>query len=691
MIDNFTSILEAAEAYFYLNFLPIPLYGLRTDGTCQCGRPDCRAPGKHPIGAGWQTKAQRDLDSLREVFRNHRGNIGIYLENRYVLIDADGQEGLDTLATFGQLPHTFAQQSGSGEGGHLVFRLAADQSAERISDRRFAAGVDVKVRGQFVAAPSRHKSGGQYEIVVWAEPAVLPAGLYERIVKPQVQAAPRSQAEQRSPEKYNTVRSYVMKMDPAISGQGGHAQAYKVACKIVAQGLTEDEEEEIFEEWNAGCSPPWSASEVHHKLTDARRNSTSAPLRLVDTQSEEPPEDKTWQHDLKYDPRGNNILLRLPINVVLILQNDPAWKGKIRKDVFVENYRVDDPPWADHYKPSTAGPYWTDADTTRLQAWLFDHYGVNMATKDLESAVNLVAEAAAYNSAKDWFDGLTWDGVERVSSWLSRYLGVAESEYASRVGTWWLISAVARACQPGCKVDHMLILHGEQGKGKSSAAGILAGPQWFSDTPLTIGDKDAYLSMDGKLIVEMAELEALNRAESTAIKSFVSSRTDRYRPPYARRAIDVPRRCVFVGTTNHDEILKDDTGDRRFWPVSCGEIDRAGLAQDREQLWAEAAARYRAGQPWHPVSERDRQLCEQAQSEYKTVDPWQSLIASGYEINQTNRTTVEAVLTDVLVLPKTQWNQGVKTRVAKCLVQLGWRPRNDTAYDGSRRRYYERG
>lgn len=689
MITPSTTILEAAEGYYSLGFLPIPLYGLRTDGTCQCGRAECRAAGKHPVGANWTAKAPRDLDTIREVFRSHRGNIGIYLDSRYVLIDADGQEGLDTLSTFGQLPYTFAQQSGSGEGGHLVFRLAADQSAERITDRRFAPGVDVKVRGQFVAAPSKHKSGGVYEIVAWAEPAVLPAELYARVVKPAAAGQAARPLVARTPGAYETVRAYVAKMDPAVSGQGGHNQAYKVACKIVAQGLTEEEEKALFTEYSDRCDPPWSEAEIDHKLRDARRNSTSAVLRLVDTQSEDPPSD-VWQSDLKYDPR-NGALFRLPSNVVLILQNDPRWAGKIRKDVFVENYRLTDPPWSDHYKASTSTQYWTDSDTIRLQAWLFDSFGVNMATKDLEAAVNLVAEASAYNSAKDWFDGLTWDGVERVGSWLHKYLGVQESEYASRVGTWWLISAVARACQPGCKVDHMLILHGEQGKGKSSAAGILAGPQWFSDTPLTIGDKDAYLSMDGKLIVEMAELEALNRAESTAIKSFVSSRTDRYRPPYARRAVDVPRRCVFVGTTNHDEILKDDTGDRRFWPVSCGDIDRAGLARDREQLWAEATALYKAGQPWHPVTTEDKRLCEQAQSEYKTVDPWQSVIAAGYDLNTTDRTTVENVLTEVLSLPKTQWNQGVKNRVAKCLVQLGWRPKNDTGFDGHRRRYYERG
>ncbi len=695
MIDQLTTILQAAELYHSLGFQPIPLYGLRTDGSCQCGRPDCRASGKHPQGAGWQNKAPKDLDTIREVFRSHTGNIGIYLDNRYVLIDADGQEGLDTLASFGQLPNTFAQQSGSGQGGHLVYRLGPDQSADRITDRRFDAGVDVKIRGQFVAAPSQHKSGGRYEIVNWSSPAVLPADLYERIVSRPAQGTTRREpSASRNPELYQTVRSYVLKMDGAVAGQGGHSQAYKVACKVAAQGLTEEEEEEIFEEWSeTKCEPPWSASERAHKLKDARRNSTSAPLRLV-TAEDEAPDEERWKVDLDYTTNraGDQVLCRTSANVVMILQNDQRWRGRVRKDVFVANYRLDSPPWMDRpYAPAEPSEYWQDSDTSRLNTWLGTNYGMDLPKDKLEAAITMVAEAAAYNSAKDWFRGLVWDGTRRVDTWLSTYLGVPDTEYARRVGRWWLISAVARACDPGCKVDHVLILHGDQGKGKSSAAGILAGPQWFSDTALTIGDKDAFLSMNGKLIVEMAELEALNKAESNSIKSFISSRTDRYRPPYERRVVDVPRRCVFVGTTNHDEILKDDTGDRRFWPVSCGEIDQAGLRRDREQIWAEAAAMYQSGQPWYPVTAEDRQLCEAAQSQYKTVHPWQSKISGWMDMTHTERTTVEQVLTEAVQLPTAQWAQAAKSIVAKCLIQLGWIARNDTGFDGTRRRYYVRG
>ena len=178
------------------------------------------------------------------------------------------------------------------------------------------------------------------------------------------------------------------------------------------------------------------------------------------------------------------------------------------------------------------------------------------------------------------------------------YLGRRDTPLNRAIGSRWMISAVARIMQPGAKVDHMLILEGPQGTKKSSALKMLAGADWFTDELAEIGSKDAAQQMRGIWIIEIAELDAISRAEVSRIKAFLSRTTDRYRPPYERYVVEVPRQCVFAGSVNPDTYLRDETGNRRFWPVRCGNINLDALSRDRDQLWAEAVARYRDGTIW---------------------------------------------------------------------------------------------
>ena len=178
------------------------------------------------------------------------------------------------------------------------------------------------------------------------------------------------------------------------------------------------------------------------------------------------------------------------------------------------------------------------------------------------------------------------------------YLGAEDTPLNRAFGSRWMISAVARIMQPGAKVDHMLILEGPQGAKKSSALKALAGAEWFTDELAEIGSKDAAQQMRGIWIIEIAELDAISRAEVSRIKAFLTRTTDRYRPPYERYVVEVPRQCVFAGSVNPETYLRDETGNRRFWPVRCGRIDLDALRRDRDQLWAEAVARYRDGAIW---------------------------------------------------------------------------------------------
>jgi putative DNA primase/helicase len=189
-----------------------------------------------------------------------------------------------------------------------------------------------------------------------------------------------------------------------------------------------------------------------------------------------------------------------------------------------------------------------------------------------------------------------------------------------------MISAVARIMRPGAKVDHMLILEGPQGAKKSSALKVLAGEPWFTGELAEIGSKDAAQQMRGIWIIEIAELDAISRAEVSRIKAFLTRTTDRYRPPYERYVIEVPRQCVFAGSVNPDTYLRDETGNRRFWPLRCGSIDLNALRRDRDQLWAEAVARYREGAIWWLDEPELIASAKAEQDQRYQADAWDSRI-----------------------------------------------------------------
>jgi predicted P-loop ATPase len=250
------------------------------------------------------------------------------------------------------------------------------------------------------------------------------------------------------------------------------------------------------------------------------------------------------------------------------------------------------------------------------------------------------------------------------------YLGVEESDYAAEVGRRWMISAVARALSPGCKADSCLVLEGDQGSGKSSVLRELASPSFFGDALPDISNKDSKQFLRGKWIIELSELATLNRSSFEAIKAFISRQVEQYRPSYGRKDITEPRRCVFAGTTNRDDYLRDATGNRRFWPVRTGSINLEGIRRDRDQLWAEAVHAYQSGEPWWLDAEF-AELAAIEQSERGEDDPWMVLIVefcAGKEA-----VSCKTILTEALGFLNERMGQRETKRVAGILRTLGYR------------------
>ena len=329
-----------------------------------------------------------------------------------------------------------------------------------------------------------------------------------------------------------------------------------------------------------------------------------------------------WANQLRLDLVGTPE--RNEANVITALSNDESFAGALVFDEFRQEVLVTRPlPWAE--QAPTLPRAWSDADDVRCAEWL-QRREINVAPALVSRSVGAVAREIRVHPVRDYLNGLQWDGAARLEGWPLAYLGAEDTSLSRAFGSRWMISAVARIMRPGVKADHMLILEGPQGAKKSTAIKVLAGEAWFTDELAEIGSKDAAQQMRGIWIIEIAELDAIGRAEVSRIKAFLTRTTDRYRPPYERYVVEVPRQCVFAGSVNPETYLRDETGNRRFWPVRCGDIDVDALTRDRDQLWAEAVVRYREGAIWWLEEQELIALAKAEQDHRYQADAWDARI-----------------------------------------------------------------
>lgn len=358
------------------------------------------------------------------------------------------------------------------------------------------------------------------------------------------------------------------------------------------------------------------------------------PLRLAEVRAIPLPADRAWRKSLHTEhSKAGPIIVPSVHNLLVILTHAPEFRGAIAYDEHRETVIVTrDLPWSEYELTSArSGPHadeWTDVDDTRLVSMLDRVYRIRFSDTVVHRAVNAAANANRVHPIRTYLSNLRWDGTPRLNHWLSTHLGCPDTAYEQAIGVRWLISAVARVFDPGCKADHVLVLDGPQGTGKSSALQRLAGMAWFGDDDLPIGTKDAAAGLAGSWIHELGEVGKLSGRSLDQVKAFVVRRVDKYRPSYGHRAQSFPRRCVFAGSSNDEQYLTDPTGGRRWWGVRCGRIDLDAISRDRDQLWAEAVIRYEQREPWHVDSAELAAMCTEQQESRRIGDPWEEYVSA---------------------------------------------------------------
>jgi putative DNA primase/helicase len=288
---------------------------------------------------------------------------------------------------------------------------------------------------------------------------------------------------------------------------------------------------------------------------------------------------ENWEDKLTKSPNGT--IASTLSNLTLILENDPRLRGTI--------------VWNDHDKRLEvrggalvqAAVLGATAIVAKAQDYLVGHWGITCGYEDVKRRIMSVAYANKVDPLREKMLQLVWDGVPRVDTFLIRYFGADDTEHTRRISRRWMLGALARAFEPGCKFDNVLVFEGIQGKKKTTALEAL-GLGFYCSTEINLRDKDAKMLAACSWLVELAELDSIRKNETTLHKSFFTTRKDKFRAPFGDEVKESPRRCVFCGTTNETQWHSDPTGGRRYWAIKCHHVDMPALLRDAPQLWAEA-------------------------------------------------------------------------------------------------------
>lgn len=354
-----------------------------------------------------------------------------------------------------------------------------------------------------------------------------------------------------------------------LDGETGHAQSQKAMEDLVL-------------------------SDAQVKRTVAVETVSNAKYEFADITIEKEKEDLSWMEDLEMD--GKKRYLSSSTNINLIFKHDVNLVDAFKNNIFDNKFYIcKTVPWRPVNKPEPI----KDVDYAGVRNYIETIYGIVGSSK-IDDALKIIFESNSFHPVRNYLKSLKWDGVKRVDYLLCDYFGTDENEYTHETIRKCLVGAVARVFEPGVKFDSVLTLVGDQGTGKSTFVSKL-GLDWFSDTFTTVSGKESFEQIQGKWLVEIAELAGLRKADLENVKNYLSKQADHFRPAYARVTEEFKRQNIFIATTNTKDFLKDTSGNRRFWPIDINQ-DMAMSSvwsltrQDIDQIWAEAYKLYKAGE-----------------------------------------------------------------------------------------------
>ena len=620
-----------------------------------------------PQGHKNATSDQTTIDQWWSAHPN--ANIGLNLEaSGLVCVDVDSYKedcGFNDFMVGREMPATLRQKSARG-GTHYIFKASKGASYPG----KLCSGVDIKYKGYILVAPSRF-DGGEYQWQTDDEPAKAPDWLLTAKSDRQKRIEPKAQTQNDVSGPRTGVNVNQVQAD-ASRGINWHDNVLRLVGHMIAKGATDTEVHAITDALTLdGYTVDQTRCEIQVMIDGARRsgydNAVSRSPHISEFSIE------ALQLDRSGRPACNHA------NLVKLLTEHSDWLNVFVTDTFDDVRKVlkplpYDPASGFHFKPRLLA----DNDFTKVCIWL-NHFGMVATQKPtVIDAVYAACAQQSFNSLADYLNHVQKRYPANdclLDTWMTQFMGVKtqgsdERAYVTAVSRLFLIQAVARAKEPGCKADSVVILEGDQGTGKSTALRILFSEEHFGDQLPHMASKDASSYLKGKWGVELAELEFKKKTEVETIKAFISRQSDNYRPAYGRQEIVSARTCVFVGTTNRDDYLVDETGNRRFLPVKTGAINQEALVDNRDRLWAAAAHAYDANEQYWLVSDVAVIAQDQAKQRLEQ-DPWVETIA------QKMATFNEATIRDTFIkcfpdLAEHHISTGLNRRMSKCLLLAGW-------------------
>jgi len=657
-----------------------------------------RVAGKRALIKEWQLTTPENAEPIR------KDNYGVNLPLGILVVDSDprnypdGRNSyLELAEDIGGFPDTFTVTTGGG-GCHHYYKIPEFRVKKNLDQY---PGIDFLSAGHYVVGPEsiHYETHVAYRVSEgWVNQITDAPPELVSILIAQGESPRTAVANMELVDHEVAIAKYVEYLKgcpPAFQGESGDHQTYIVACQGREEHLTPEKTLELMlYHYNPRCLPAWSDTEMEKKVDNAykygkyaggyaRYKDFTSPLTPIEIQAvEESLQDtnRTFNRDThgKIKPTFANLC-----TLMMLPSVDESWHNELHRllrfNVLSGEIEFNiTPPW---HKVFNEGRYrFTDDECLELIYYLGQRYGMEMKGDETWKAARYVAKQSEYHPIQAWLNALKWDGIPRITKWLHMVADADDNEFNRLASEVTLLTAVARAYEPGCKADSLLILEGGQGTKKGALIQALAPiPRYYGSLSLDFRDKDMFMNLQGKWIIELPELAGLKQADGDRLKKFLTDDTLRFRTPYDKVATDFKKQCLMIATYNPDGegYLRDITGNRRMLPVEVQLIDIDFAREIIPQLYAEAVVAYRAGRYAEFPFERLEELGKVETQARMLTDAWVDNLSDWMALQPEDaKFTVADVARDAMGIHGPDLSNQVAARINRCLHLMGLSYRN---------------